>query len=328
MKASVVAFFLLSAIAPYISAQGTVQLTLATSNDETAATLEVPFNKLFDASSSQRGVSIQVSTGSDVPVEQDQITCQCFSDTAGTKPLGDTFTNEFPGTEIGEEPVQIGSIYCSDADGLKQQMGGSNAGNGDGNNNAQAPPSPPPPPPPVSSPPAQAPAPAVTTLQTSTAATSPTATSTAAISGLNSPPSSSGSDSGSGSSSSSSSNGGSGSGSGNNNGPVVVLKFLLSSDPSDDSATQTSVAIDRSIVPIGGKQASGVEVITLDGPKVAGELVCQAFADEKAQEPLGMGFGMTREADFGGEGLTSVGAVGCAMLSGTEFGGMVGLVAA
>ncbi|KAI4216271.1 MAG: hypothetical protein LQ351_001281 [Letrouitia transgressa] len=320
MKASLIAFLLLSAIAPCISAQGTVQLTLATSNDETAATLEVPFNELFDASSSQKGVSIQVSTGSNVPVEQDQITCQCFSDTAGTKPLGDTFTNEFPGTEIGEEPVQIGSIYCSDADGLRQQMGGSNAGNGDGNNNAQAPPPPPPSPPPVSSPPAEAPAPAVTTLRTSTAATSPTATSTAAIGGLNSPPSSSGS----GSSSSSSSS----SGSGNNNGPVVVLKFLLSSDPSDDSATQTSVAIDRSIVPIGGKQASGVEIITLDGPKVAGELVCQAFADEKAQKPLGMAFGMTREADFGGQGLTSVGAVGCAMLSGTEFGGMVGLVAA
>ncbi|KAL9612544.1 MAG: hypothetical protein Q9167_002883 [Letrouitia subvulpina] len=326
MKASLIAFFLLSAIAPYASAQGTVQLTLATSEDETAATVEVPFNKLFDASSGQKGVSIQVSSGSDVPVEQDQITCQCFSDTAGTKPLGDTFTNEFPGTKIGEEPVQIGSIYCSDAAGLKQQMGGSksNAGNGDGNN-AQAPPSPPP----VSSPPAQAPAPPATTLQTSTAATSPTATSTAAISGLNSPPPSSGSgtSSSSSSSSSSSNNGGDGSGSGNNNGPAVILKFLLSSDPSDDSATQTSVAIDRSIVPTDGKQASGIEVFSLDGPKVAGELVCQAFADEKAQEPLGMGFGMARAADFGAAGVTAVGAVGCAMLSGTEFGGMVGLVA-
>ncbi|KAL8825638.1 MAG: hypothetical protein Q9170_007719, partial [Blastenia crenularia] len=104
--------FLLPLI-PLITAQGTVTLNLATSADETSATLSVPFNTLFDAIT-QSGVSIQVSTGKNVPVSQEQIKCQCFTDSAGTKTLGETFNNVFPGTDLAKEPVKIGSIFCSD----------------------------------------------------------------------------------------------------------------------------------------------------------------------------------------------------------------------
>ncbi|KAL8861997.1 MAG: hypothetical protein Q9178_001452 [Gyalolechia marmorata] len=107
-----------------VSSQGTITLALATSDDETGASANIPFNTLFDASSTRKAVSIHVSSGTSIPISQDQIQCQCFSDKAGTQALGETFNNDFPGTELGVEPVQIGSIYCSDAEGMKKQMEG------------------------------------------------------------------------------------------------------------------------------------------------------------------------------------------------------------
>ncbi|KAL8717848.1 MAG: hypothetical protein Q9225_004955, partial [Loekoesia sp. 1 TL-2023] len=235
----------LLAVLPFaitVSSQGTVTLNLATSNEETSTTVSVPFNSLFDASSTQQGVSIQVSSGNNVPISQDEISCQCFSDSAGSQPLGETFNNVFPGTELGEEPVKIGSILCSESKGLKAHSASS--GNGATAGNQQ------PPPPPVTT--TQPPPP--TTTPTSTAATSPTATSTAALNNNIQPPPPPPS-----SSSPSSPLG-------NNNNPTAFLKFALSTDPSDDSSTQMPVPIDNSIVEIdGSKQAASVTVVTVSG---------------------------------------------------------------
>ncbi|KAL8965528.1 MAG: hypothetical protein Q9183_003805, partial [Haloplaca sp. 2 TL-2023] len=108
----------------FASAQGTVTLNLATSNDETARTISIPFNTLFDASSAPKAVSIQVTSGKDIAIDQDDIKCQCFADSAGTKLMGERFTNDVPGTRLGQEPVQIGAIFCADEEGLENQSQG------------------------------------------------------------------------------------------------------------------------------------------------------------------------------------------------------------
>ena len=114
----------LSNLTILVSSQGTITLALATSDEETGASANVPFNTLFDASSVRKAISISVSSGTSIPISQDKIQCQCFSDKAGTQALGETFNNDFPGTELAVEPVQIGSIYCSDAEGMKKQLEG------------------------------------------------------------------------------------------------------------------------------------------------------------------------------------------------------------
>ena len=276
-----------------VSSQGTVTLNLATSNDETSTTVSVPFDTLFDASSTQQGVSIQVSSGNNVRVAQDDIACQCFSDQAGSKPLGDTFNNVFPGTKLSSNPVKIGSILCSDTAGLKKHTSSSGSEN---QAQQQAPPvtATQPPPSTASGP------------QPSTVATSPTATSTASLNNNAQPPSSSTT---------------------NSNAPTAYIKFALSSDPSDDSSTQMSVPIDSSIVETGNKQAASVTVVTISGMQqsASSSLVCQAFSDKSAKEPLAEGFGLEEDRSLGGTGV-SVAAVGCAMLGGGQFGGRVGLV--
>ncbi|KAL9018637.1 MAG: hypothetical protein Q9185_004048 [Variospora sp. 1 TL-2023] len=104
--------------------KGTITLTLATSSDETATTLSLPFNTLFTPTAPAKGIAIHVSSGTNVPLAQDEITCQCFADAEGTQALGETFTNDFPGAELAqqEEPVQIGSILCSDRAGLEEHF--------------------------------------------------------------------------------------------------------------------------------------------------------------------------------------------------------------
>ena len=101
-------------------ARGTVDLVLVTSYNNILPILSVPFGKLTEVSPFQRGAGIYVSTGTNVPISDSEINCQCFQDVVGTKTLGDSFTNIIPGTSLpDEQPVQIGSIFCSDAAGVK-----------------------------------------------------------------------------------------------------------------------------------------------------------------------------------------------------------------
>ncbi|KAL8691066.1 MAG: hypothetical protein Q9218_003628 [Villophora microphyllina] len=283
------------------AAQGTVTLNLATSNDETASSISVPFNTLFDASSSPRGVSIQVSTGSNVPVSQDQILCQCFSDQAGTKLLGETFNNVFPGTRISQEPVKIGSIFCSDAGGVKKMASaGSGTGKGTGSSspNAQVQ---------TTSPAAvAAPTMATSSAMSATVAAMPTAASVPqANSNAQSPASSSAGDT-----------------------PVAIIKFSHSTDPSDDSASQISVPVDSSTTTLGNKRAASATIVTTSGlsQESTGDVLCQVFADLKAAEPIAAGFRVEQTMSFGGIKLETLGAVGCAMVGSKGFGGVLGLV--
>ncbi|KAL8724371.1 MAG: hypothetical protein Q9166_007992 [cf. Caloplaca sp. 2 TL-2023] len=270
-----------------VLSQGTITLALATSNDETATTTSIPFNTLFDASSIQRAVSIHVSHGNNIAIAQDDIQCQCFGDKAGNQALGETFNNVFPGTELGAEPVKIGSIFCADEAGIKKQMVGTT-----------------PAPPVAEAATTQVPSATASVVKASTAATS-TAALKENVKPLSSSPASS-------------SNGGA---------PTAFLRFALSSDPSDDSSTQMSVPIDMSIVPFGNKKVFSIVPINLSGTQQSSssELVCQAFADSKAESPIAAGFRLEEEKILGG-GMQTVGSVGCAMLGTGGFGGVVGLV--
>ncbi|KAL8704851.1 MAG: hypothetical protein Q9201_002010 [Fulgogasparrea decipioides] len=281
------------------SSQGTVVLNLATSNEETASSISVPFNALFDASSTPKAVSIQVSSGNNVPIAQEEISCQCFSDRAGTKPLGAAFNNVFPGTELAQEPVKIGSILCSDAASLKKQASsGMAAGDGTASSPAavemQA----------TTSSAVEAIATPQSSTSISTAATAPVATPKPKPTSNAQPTSSSG------------------------NVPTAIVKFSLSTDPSDDSATQISVPIDNSIASVGGKRAASVAIVTISGEAATkkSELVCQAFGDKKAKEPIAMGFGLQQEMVLDKTGVQVVGSVGCTMVGGGSFGGVIGLV--
>ncbi|KAL8850315.1 MAG: hypothetical protein Q9221_004730 [Calogaya cf. arnoldii] len=111
-------------LATTATAQGTINLALATSNDETAASASIPFNTLFDASKFQKVVSLHVNSGTSIPISQSDIKCQCFTDKEGKQALGETFNTDFPGAELGAEPVTIGAIFCSDEEGLKKKMEG------------------------------------------------------------------------------------------------------------------------------------------------------------------------------------------------------------
>ncbi|KAI4195432.1 MAG: hypothetical protein LQ350_007196 [Teloschistes chrysophthalmus] len=277
------------------AAQGTVVLNLATSNDETASTISVPFNTLFDASKSPSGVSIQVNIGSNVPVSQEEIACQCFSDQSGSKPLGDMFNNVFPGTRISQEPVRIGSILCSDAAGVKKQMAAV-GGTGSSSGGVQV---------------------QTTSAAAVNAATnSPFSISTATILPTATP------------ASQATSNAQSSSSSLAQDAPVAIVKFSHSTDPSDDTASQISVPIDSSITTFTSKRAASVTIVTTSGvpQQASGDVLCQAFTDPKAVEPIAAGFRLEKTMSFGGLDVQAVGAVGCAMIGGKGFGGALGLV--
>lgn len=66
-------------------ARGTVDLVLATSNDDTATIISIPFGKLSSASAFQKGLGMNISIIHNVPISDSEITCQCFQDAAGTK---------------------------------------------------------------------------------------------------------------------------------------------------------------------------------------------------------------------------------------------------
>ncbi|KAI4099746.1 MAG: hypothetical protein L6R37_005815 [Teloschistes peruensis] len=282
-----------------VTAQGTVVLNIATSNDETASTISVPFNTLFDASKSPAGVSIQVSTGSNVPVSQEEITCQCFSDQAGSKPLGDVFNNIFPGTKISQEPVRIGSILCSDAAGVKKPMvsgGGATGGTRSSSGGIQV---------------QTTSAAAVNAATISSSSSFPATTLPAATPA-----------------SQTNKNAQSSSPSSVQDTPVAIIKFSHSTDSSDDTASQISVPIDSSITTFSNKRAASATIVTTSGvpQQASGDVLCQVFADPKAVEPIAAGFRLEMTMSFGGLDVQTVGAVGCAMISGKGFGGTLGLV--
>ncbi|KAL8716230.1 MAG: hypothetical protein Q9220_000135 [cf. Caloplaca sp. 1 TL-2023] len=283
---------LLPLLLPRVFAAGTITLTLATTSAETARTLSLPFSTLFTPTSPARGVSIQVSVGAGIPIAQDAIKCQCFSDSAGKQPLGGVFDNVFPGTKLtgGEQPVEIGSIFCADGEGLGRMMGaaGTTAGV-------------------VTAMPSST---MVMTKAMTTAATSAVATSTAGLNGVVQAPSSSSSSAASSSAEDTA---------------TAFIKFSLSSDPSDDSSTQMSVPIDSSIKRTGGKRVASLTIITVTAQKAGSRVVCQAFADGQAAKPIAAGFGVEEERDLGND-VEEVEAVGCAMVGGGGFGGLIGLV--
>ena len=109
---------------PPTTAQGTISLALQTSNDETAASASIPFNTLFPASKLQKAVSLHINSASGIPISTSEVKCQCFTDTAGKQALAEPFGTDFPGAELGAEPVAIGAIFCSDETGMKTQMEG------------------------------------------------------------------------------------------------------------------------------------------------------------------------------------------------------------
>ncbi|KAI4222767.1 MAG: hypothetical protein LQ349_007569 [Xanthoria aureola] len=267
--------FAILRFAATVTSQGTISLALATSNDETAASASVPFNVLFDASKIQKAVSIHANSGTSIPVSQNAIQCQCFSDKEGKQALGQPFNTDFPGARLGAEPVKIGAIFCSDEAGMKKQM----------ENVSPAP---------KVEIPTFTPPPASTTLAQNSPAKTSSATSSPA-----------------------------------QQIPTAALRFALSTDASDDSSTQISVPIDK-IVPFrpnNRKPVFSVIVISLSGrgESTSDELVCQAFADAKAEKPIAAGFRLEEERILTGE-LVAVETVGCAMLGGGGFGGTWGLV--
>ena len=97
----------------------TLQVGLALGGDDSSTTRTVSFGKkaqgIFPPAS-----SIVVGGGNGVPVEQNEIICQAFSDAASSMVLGPTFNNVLPGIAFGDGSslVTIGSVYCADADGV------------------------------------------------------------------------------------------------------------------------------------------------------------------------------------------------------------------
>ncbi|KAL9634526.1 MAG: hypothetical protein Q9204_002968 [Flavoplaca sp. TL-2023a] len=109
---------------PPTTAQGTISLAIQTSNDETAASASIPFNTLFPASKLQKAVSLHVNSVSGIPISPSEVKCQCFTDAEGKQALAEPFGTDFPGAELGAEPVAIGAVFCSDETGMKTQMEG------------------------------------------------------------------------------------------------------------------------------------------------------------------------------------------------------------
>ena len=111
----------LTAAAPIAQGTITLQIGIAVQGDD-ATTRDIAFGKLVSNADGTLPPSsnIVVSFGDNVPISQGAITCQAFSDAAGTKKLGSTFNNVLPGTRLATAGslVNIGSVFCSDAAGV------------------------------------------------------------------------------------------------------------------------------------------------------------------------------------------------------------------
>ena len=113
-------FAALAASVPLAKSQGQVnlQIGISTSGDDSTTRL-VPFGTL-SANTLPPASRLVVSNGENIPIADNQIICQAFSDPAGTQKLGTPFDQTLPGIELGDGSslVTVGSIFCSDAAGV------------------------------------------------------------------------------------------------------------------------------------------------------------------------------------------------------------------
>ena len=100
---------------------GQVNLNIGTSSaGDDARTLEIPFDTL-DASGFPRAIKLSIESSTGVSIPQNKITCQAFRDVQGTITLGSTFTDS-TAASLGSSPVEVGSIFCSDAKGIQARI--------------------------------------------------------------------------------------------------------------------------------------------------------------------------------------------------------------
>lgn len=108
---------------------GQVNLNIGTSSSgDDATTLGIPFGKL-DSSGFPNAIQLSIQSSSGVSIPQEDITCQAFKDTRGTITLGSTFTDSKPAS-LGSNTARIGSVFCSDAKGVKARVGAAGSGSG------------------------------------------------------------------------------------------------------------------------------------------------------------------------------------------------------
>ena len=101
----------------------TAALSAPAGEGDTATVISIPFGTLFNANATSKAVAISVSRGENVPIKDQDIRFQCFFDAIGTTLLGKTFDNVLPGVDLSkDQPVQIGSIFCSDAKGVSDRI--------------------------------------------------------------------------------------------------------------------------------------------------------------------------------------------------------------
>ena len=88
-------------------------------NGDAATTRQIPFGNLFINNNSDipAASSLLVNGGINVPVPSDQIVCQAFLDATATQKAEPPFNSTFPGVAF-ENLTTIGSIFCSDAEGV------------------------------------------------------------------------------------------------------------------------------------------------------------------------------------------------------------------
>lgn len=121
--ASATLFVALGLAVPVPASSETIQVTVSTGDGDASVGLQVTLNQVF-STADNRGAS----KGVGARISDEGVTCQAFSDNAGTVPLGSTFTADTPasfsatssgGTESNpDDAVPIGAFFCSNsADG-------------------------------------------------------------------------------------------------------------------------------------------------------------------------------------------------------------------
>ncbi|KAL8829113.1 MAG: hypothetical protein Q9191_002201 [Dirinaria sp. TL-2023a] len=108
---------------PLVPRAGQVNLNIGTSSTgDDARTLEVPFGTL-DSSGFPQAIKLSIESSSDITIPETNITCQAFQDAKGTVTLGPMFTDSTT-ANLGSSPVEIGSIFCSDAKDVQARLNG------------------------------------------------------------------------------------------------------------------------------------------------------------------------------------------------------------
>lgn len=100
--------------------QGTVNILVELElQGDGATTRNLPFGQLT-AGIFSPAARLAVNGGDNIPIAQDQIICQAFSDAAGTQKIGSPFNGNLPGMTLGDGTslVNVGSAFCSDAAGV------------------------------------------------------------------------------------------------------------------------------------------------------------------------------------------------------------------